>query len=116
MAASKKIVYFDFLNITACLCVLGMHCNGIVHNFDGSVAWKQSMAVETLGYWAVPVFFMLSGATLMNYRKRYSTKEFFKKRFIKTCRRQKNNPIYGCCGNSNLYRISFYLYSIKTEF
>lgn len=82
--SSKKIVYFDFLNVFACLCVIGMHCNGIAHYFDGSSEWKQSMVIETLGYWAVPVFFMLSGATLMNYRKRYSTKEFLKKRFLKT--------------------------------
>lgn len=34
-------------------------------------------------YWAVPVFMMLSGATLMNYREKYDTKTFFKKRFIK---------------------------------
>ncbi len=50
MAPSKKIVYFDFLNVAACLCVLSMHCNGIVHNFDGSSEWKQSMIVEILGY------------------------------------------------------------------
>lgn len=84
MPASKRIVYFDILNTAACFFVLFMHCNGIGHNYDGSPEWKQSMAVETIGYWAVPVFFMLSGATLLNYRKRYTTAEFLKKRFLKT--------------------------------
>ena len=60
-----------------------MHCNWIVHRFDGSSAWKQSLIVAVLGYWAVPIFFMLSGATLLEYPKRYSTKEFLKKRFCK---------------------------------
>ena len=38
------------------------------------------MLVEVGFYWAVPIFLMLSGATLMNYREKYSTKTFFSKR------------------------------------
>lgn len=83
MDAHRKVVYFDVLNILACLCVIGMHCNGIVHIFDGSAVWAQSMVIETLAYWAVPVFFMLSGATMMDYRERYSTREYFKRRWRK---------------------------------
>ena len=78
-----SVVYFDLLNILACLCVISMHCNGIVHNFDNSDAWRRSMVIETLAYWAVPVFCMLSGATMMNYRTRYSTKVFLKRRLMK---------------------------------
>ena len=77
------MVYFDLMNILACLCVIGMHCNGIVHYFDNSDAWHRSMAVETLAYWAVPVFCMLSGATMINYRERYSTGTFLKRRLMK---------------------------------
>ena len=72
----KRIVYFDVLNVLACLCVVGMHCNGAVHVFSDSSVWRQSLLVDVLAYWAVPVFVMLSGATLMNYRRRYSTKVF----------------------------------------
>ncbi|MGN8678637.1 hypothetical protein ACTNEA_07820 [Oscillospiraceae bacterium HCP3S3_F4] len=32
----KRIVYFDVLNVLACLCVVGMHCNGAVHAFSDS--------------------------------------------------------------------------------
>lgn len=42
------------------------------------------MFIEALFYFAVPVFFMLTGATLINYRKRYGTGTFFKKRLLKT--------------------------------
>lgn len=80
----KRIVYFDVLNVLACLCVVGMHCNGAVHAFSDSYVWRQSLLVDVLAYWAVPVFVMLSGATLMNYRSRYSTKVFLKRRFLKT--------------------------------
>lgn len=61
-----------------------MHCNGAVHAFSDSSVWRQSLLVDVLAYWAVPVFVMLSGATLMNYRRRYSTKVFLRRRFLKT--------------------------------
>lgn len=79
----KNVVYFDLLNILACLCVIGMHCNGIVHYFENTSAWRRSLVVEVLGYWAVPGFCMLSGATMMNYRERYSTGTFIKRRLMK---------------------------------
>lgn len=80
----KRLYYIDILNILACLSVIFMHCNGIVHFYDNSRAWKESMVVETLCYWAVPVFFMITGATLMEYRDRYDTAVYFKKRVLKT--------------------------------
>lgn len=81
----KQIVYFDVLNILACLCVIGLHCNGIVHELpaQNAAAWQQSLVIEALAYWAVPVFLMLSGATTLNYRSRYSTKDFLRRRFVK---------------------------------
>ena len=66
----KRVLYFDILNIVACFCVIWLHCNGIVHKFSQDRAWATSLIVETIAYWAVPVFFMLTGATLMNYRKK----------------------------------------------
>lgn len=79
---SKKtrVVYFDILNIIAMIAVVSMHCNGIVHGNPNIRAWNSSLIVECICYWAVPVFCMLSGATLLNYRKKYDTKTFFKKR------------------------------------
>ena len=38
---------------------------------------------EVAFYWAVPIFLMLSGATLLNYREKYSTKIFFRKRLLR---------------------------------
>lgn len=81
--SKNRIVYFDVLNILACICVIFLHMNGIVHNYTNSRAWKTALIFEVICYWAVPVFIMLSGATLLKYRERYDTKIFFKKRFIK---------------------------------
>lgn len=80
----KRVLYFDILNIAAALSVIFLHCNGLAHTYSDTLAWKQAFFIETVCYWAVPVFLMLSGANLMNYREKYSTKEFFKKRFFKT--------------------------------
>jgi surface polysaccharide O-acyltransferase-like enzyme len=80
----KRIVYFDILNVIACFCVVCMHCNGWIHLFIKDDLWVTRVLIEVVCYFAVPVFFMLSGATLLNYRQRYSTTEFYKKRFIRT--------------------------------
>lgn len=80
----ERVLYYDVLNILACFCVIWLHCNGIVHTYTHDRAWATSLIVETIAYWAVPVFFMLTGATLMDYRKKYNTKTFFKKRILKT--------------------------------
>lgn len=80
----KYILYFDLLNIFACFAVVVLHVNGAVHTFAKTRNWVSCMFIEALFYFAVPVFFMLTGATLMNYRKRYDTGAFFKKRIFKT--------------------------------
>lgn len=83
MKEKNRKEYFDYLNIFACLAVLFMHHNGLAHHFEYSVKWFVSLAIEVLCYWAVPCFFMMSGAKLMRYRQRQSTGEFLKKRFFK---------------------------------
>ncbi len=79
-----RVIYFDALNVLACFGVVAMHVNGLTHNFRYSLRWVQALSVDCLFYWAVPVFFMLSGATLLGYRSRYSTRDFLKKRFMRT--------------------------------
>lgn len=80
---NNRVIYFDILNVLACICVIFLHMNGIVHTYSTSMAWKTALVFEVICYWAVPIFIMLSGATLLKYRERYDTKTFFKKRFIK---------------------------------
>ena len=81
---SNRIVYFDVLNILACLAVVFMHCNNMVHVYAPGPNWLCSLVIEVVCWWAVPIFLMLSGATLMRYRDRYDTKTFFKKRVVRT--------------------------------
>lgn len=83
MPAKKRVLYFDLLNIAACLAVISLHHNGIVHSYSDSIAWKTALIAEVVFYWAVPIFLMLSGATLMNYRQKYDTPTFFRKRLAR---------------------------------
>lgn len=80
------VLEYDILNVTACIAVVILHVNG---GFFGggdynSNWWNFSVFIDTAFYWAVPVFFMLTGATLINYRNRYDTVTFLKKRFTRT--------------------------------
>ena len=80
---SRTYLYIDILNILACFCVIFLHHNSIVHGNIINKTWAHSLIVEVIAYWAVPVFLMISGATLFTYRERYSTIIFFKKRFFR---------------------------------
>ena len=83
MSNDRRIAYFDILNVISCFGVVCLHSNGYVHSFDKDAWWWLRVLVEVLFYFAVPVFFMLSGANLMEYRKRYSTVQYARKRFLK---------------------------------
>lgn len=78
--STNRILYYDVLNVVACFGVVAMHFNGLVHAYSPTWDWLQAFSVDCMFYWAVPVFFMLSGATLMDYRDRYSTKGFLLRR------------------------------------
>ena len=82
MEKPKRILYYDLLNIAACMAVIALHHNGLVHTFTGDRVWKECLAAE-VGELGSTGFFMLSGATLMAYREKYSTGVFFKKRLAR---------------------------------
>ena len=80
----SRTLYFDVLNVLGTLFVVWIHFGNEVHWYDGSTVWYWCLFIQVIAYWAVPVFFMLTGATLMDYQKKDSTKTFFIRRFRKT--------------------------------
>ena len=81
----KKFYYIDFLRIFSMLSVIMLHVVAdLLRVKYGSVEWHFSNIITSVISVAVPVFFMISGATLINYNKRYTTKQFFSKRFKRT--------------------------------
>lgn len=80
--ANKK-QYITVLSIIASFAVVMLHTNDIFWAFSYEPKWVLANIIESVMYFAAPVFFMISGATLIDYRKKYDTKTFFKKRFSK---------------------------------
>lgn len=79
-ARTGRVFYMSVLNIVAALAVVFLHANGVYHLRPGGHTWISACFIESFFYPAVPVFFMLSGATLLNFTERYSVAEFFRKR------------------------------------
>lgn len=76
--------YMDILNIMATMAVLWLHTSEYAFQYEPNhVNWYVSLIIQVLFIWAVPIFFMISGANLFNYRDRYDTVTFFKKRIMR---------------------------------
>lgn len=80
---NKALAHIDILNIIAIIGVLFLHHNSAMHTYSNSGTWITAIAVKSVFYFAVPLFLMITGATLLGYRQRYDTKTFFKKRLTK---------------------------------
>lgn len=81
---SNKNIYISVMNVIAAFSVVVLHANVSFWLDRATPFWSTANVIESVFYFAVPVFFMLSGATLIDYQDRYSTKEFFRKRYYKT--------------------------------
>ena len=80
---TKKNFAFLWLNLLSCIFVVLLHVR--VSYWAGPVrmAWWVENAISLLGMVAVPTFFMLSGANLLGYPKRCTTKTYFRRRLEK---------------------------------
>lgn len=72
------------MNVIAAVSVVILHADSSFWTYSTDFYWGVTNVIESTLYFAVPLFFMLSGVTLIDYHKRYSTKTYFKKRFVKT--------------------------------
>lgn len=76
--------YLTLLNVAACFSVMALHTNGAFWHFTADRSWLWANFLESFFFFAVPLFFMLSGIHLLDFSKRYDIKTFLKKRFTKT--------------------------------
>lgn len=79
-----RIAYLSLLAIISAVSVVTLHANGCFWNFSQSRYWITANVIECVFYFAVPVFFMISGAALLDFPERYGLKTYFKKRITKT--------------------------------
>lgn len=77
-------LYISCLTILSAFSVVALHANSVYWTHPSGRLWITASFIECFFYFAVPVFFMLSGATLMEFRRRYDEITFFKKRFQRT--------------------------------
>lgn len=84
MNNNKRIEYISLASVLSAIAVVYMHTNSCFWDFSTSRYWITANMIESIFYFAVPIFFMISGAMLIDFNKRYSLKEFFKKRIKKT--------------------------------
>ncbi|WP_276954705.1 acyltransferase [Methanobrevibacter woesei] len=81
---NRKIFYISFLAVLSAISVVIMH--GSIYRYDAgnpSNFWFISNFILCFFFFAVPIFYMISGATLMDYRTRYDSKVYFLKRLRK---------------------------------
>ena len=84
MNKNKNIAYLDLANVISAIAVVILHANASFWHFSATGNyWPRANVIECLFYFCVPIFFMISGITLIDYNKRYSLKEYFKKRISK---------------------------------
>ena len=84
-ALTKKDFSLTFCQVISAFAVATLHTNGRFWDFSATESyWFSANIIESIFYFAVPVFFMITGITLADYKERYSTKTFFKKRIEKT--------------------------------
>ena len=60
------LFYITVLNVLSALSVVGLHVNGCFWQFSREWWWLTANIIESVLYFAVPVFFMLIGATLLD--------------------------------------------------
>lgn len=75
--------WMDYLNVASCFAVVMLHCSTSIFLNTGDKRWFLDVVYQSLFVFAVPCFFMISGANLLGYRSRYDTRTFMKRRFSK---------------------------------
>lgn len=76
--AKAHFVFVDVLNIISCFAVVCLHTSLGVFSPQRTRLWAFQELMQAVFIFAVPIFFMVSGMNLLDYRKKYSTKVFFK--------------------------------------
>ena len=81
---SNRIEYISLASVVSAIAVIYLHANGCFWTFSTSRYWFTANIIESVFYFAVPIFFMISGAMLIGFTDRYDLKTYFSKRIHKT--------------------------------
>lgn len=84
MPKRERSFFLTLMTVISCVSVVILHANGVFWTFSYERIWMTANVLESVFYFAVPVFFMISGCTLLDYRDYYDTKTYAWKRVKKT--------------------------------
>lgn len=79
-----RIDYISLASALSCIAVVLLHTNECFWGDPGEKYWFSANIIESICYFAVPVFFMIPGVTLLDFYDRYTLKEYLIKRIRKT--------------------------------
>lgn len=79
----RRIEYLPVIQVISAFAVIVLHTNTIFWKYSTEPWWFSANLLECLFYFAVPVFYMVSGATLIGFMERYSIKEYLIRRILK---------------------------------
>ena len=83
---SKQIGNISLSKILACFSVVILHTNNKFWHFQFNYNknyWISANLIECIFYFAVPMFVLCIGATLLDFNERYGLIQYFKKRILK---------------------------------
>lgn len=80
----ERVVRYDIIRIVAILMVLILHCSTklVVASADSGLVFQSANILNGIGRAGVPLFLMLSGALLLDEKKTFDTKKFYKKSLL----------------------------------
>lgn len=81
----KWVSYFDALRVFAALAVVVIHVAARRWESDGAntTEWLSANFWDGIMRWAVPVFIMISGALMLDPRKKFSVKRMYSKNIVR---------------------------------
>ena len=83
---TQQIEYISFSKILSSFSVVILHTNSAFWTFNKNnfqQYWISANYIECIFYFAVPVFILSVGATLLDFNERYGLIQYYKKRIIK---------------------------------
>ena len=80
----NRISYLTLASVVSAISVIAIHTNGCFWSFSTEHYWFTANIIECVFYFAVSVFFMITGSTLLDFFEKYTLREYFVKRIKKT--------------------------------
>lgn len=82
---NKRIYYYDILRCVSIFFVIIIHITSVGLRLcePSTPAWSANWLINSVSRWAVPVFFMVSGALFLNPNRELSIKKLYKKNILR---------------------------------